>query len=208
MDARPEAKKATIATSYETPFRLVLDICAVGLAEEQFFRLCVDNRDLRFELTAQGELIIMPPTGMETGWRNAKITQRLGNWAEVDGRGLVFGSSTGFTLPNGSKRSPDASWVRRERWEALSREERQRFAPICPDFVLELRSPSDALAMLEDKMEEYMANGAQLGLLVDPETRSVYIYRPGQPVERLEDPETVVGDPILPGFTLNVRDIW
>lgn len=194
--------------TFETHFRLVLDVCSVGLTENQFFRLCLDNRDLRFELSAQGELIIMPPTGSETGWRDARITMRLGVWAERDGSGLVFGSSTGFTLPNGSKRSPDASWVRRERWDALTRGERQRFAPLCPDFLLELRSPTDDLATLQDKMEEYMANGAQLGLLLDPETRSVYIYRPGQPVERLEDPENIGGDPVLPGFVLNMRDIW
>jgi Uma2 family endonuclease len=192
----------------ETTFRLVLDVHAVGLTDEQFFRLCLDNGELRFELTADGEMIIMPPTGSETGWQNAKITQRLGNWAEDDGTGLVFDSSTGFTLPNGSKRSPDASWIRRERWDALTREEQQWFAPICPDFVLELRSPSDDLATVQEKMLEYLANGAQLGLLLDPETRSVHIYRQGQPIEHLENPESLAGDPALPGFVLDTRDIW
>ena len=194
--------------NYEEPFVLVLDVCAVGLTDEQFFRLCQDNRDLRFELTAQEELIIMPPTGSETGWRSARITVRLGVWAESDGSGLVFDSSTGFTLPDGSKRSPDAAWIRLERWEALTATERQRFAPICPDFVLELRSPTDDLATAQAKMLEYLANGARLGWLLDPQAERVYMFRPGQPAEVLENPETVSGDPVLPGFVLNLRDIW
>lgn len=192
----------------ETPFHLVLDVRAVGLTDEQFFRLCVDNRDLRFELTAEGELIIMPPTGLETGWRNAKITQRLGHWAEEDGSGLVFDSSTMFTLPNGARRSPDASWMRRERWDALTREDRRRFSHICPDFVLELRSTSDSLAELQAKMQEYIANGAELGWLLDPEATRVYIYHQGQSVQVLEDPETVSGEPVLRGFILDTHDIW
>ena len=194
--------------TYEGPFVLVLDVCAVGLTDEQFFRLCQDNRDLRFELTAQEELIIMPPTGSETGWRSARITVRLGVWAERDGSGLVFDSSTGFTLPDGSKRSPDAAWIRLERWEALTATERQRFAPICPDFVLELRSPTDDLATAQAKMLEYLGNGARLGWLLDPQAKRVYMFRPGQPAEVLENPGTVSGDPVLSGFVLNLRDIW
>jgi Uma2 family endonuclease len=126
-----------------TPSMLILNVKALGLTDEQFLRLCADNEDLRFELTAEGELVIMPPTGLMTGWRNGKLTQRLANWAEQDRTGLAFDSSTGFTLPNGAKRSPDASWVRRDRWEALSEEQREGMAPLCPDFVVELRSPSD-----------------------------------------------------------------
>ncbi|MBI2876469.1 MAG: Uma2 family endonuclease, partial [Candidatus Tectomicrobia bacterium] len=163
------------------PSLVTLDVHSVGLSDEQFHRLCQNNRDLRIELTAQGELIIMPPTGSKTGWRNAKIIHRLTAWAEQDRSGLTFDSSTGFTLPNGAKRSPDAAWIRRERWEALTEEEQEGFAPICPDFVLELRSPADKLSMVQDKMHEYMENGAQLGWLIDPKERRVYVYRPGQP---------------------------
>lgn len=192
----------------EMPFLITLDVHSVGLSDEQFFRLCQDNRELRMELTAQGELIIMTPTGSKTGWRSGKIFHRLTAWAEQDRSGLTFDSSTGFTLPNGAKRSPDAAWIRRERWEALTEEEQEVFAPICPDFVLELRSPADKLSMLQDKMLEYMENGAQLGWLIDPKERRVYIYRQGQPEECLENPETIAGDPLLNGFILNVQDIW
>jgi Uma2 family endonuclease len=187
---------------------IALDIHSVQLSDEQFYQLCSDNRDLRLELTAEGELIIMPPTGSLTGWRNAKINYRLTAWAEADGAGLTFDSSTGFTLANGAKRSPDAAWIKRERWEALTEKEQQGFAPICPDFVAELRSPDDSLSTLQAKMVEYIENGAQLGLLFDPKTKRVYVYRPGQPVETLEDPEAISGDPILTGFRLNLKDIW
>ena len=193
---------------YEEPFVLVLDVCAVRLTDEQFFRLCQDNRDLRFELTAQEELIILPPTGSETGWRNADITHQLVAWAKRDSTGLAFDSSTGFSLPDGSRRSPDAAWIRLERWKALTATDRQRFAPICPDFVLELRSPTDDLATTQAKMLEYLANGARLGWLLDPQAKRVYMYHPGQTAEVLENPETVSGDPVLPGFVLNLRDIW
>ena len=150
----------------------------------------------------------MPPTGGTTGWRNAKLTQRLTSWAEADGTGLTFDSSTVFALPNGARRSPDAAWVLRERWEVLTEEEQERFPPLCPDFVIELRSRTDSLPALQDKMLEYIANGARLGLLLDPETRRVYIYRPGGAVETLENPATISGDPVLPGFVLNLLEIW
>ena len=187
---------------------VVLDARALGLTDEQFFLLCQANRDLRLEMTSEGEIVIMPPTGTDTGRRNAKLTQRLCNWAEVDGTGECFDSSTVFTLPNGAKRSPDASWVRRERYEALTTEEREVFAPLCPDFVAELRSKTDRLAALKEKLAEYVANGAQLGWLIDPPERKVYVYRPGAEVEALDAPETVAGDPVLPGFTLELREIW
>ena len=190
------------------PFILLLNVGSIGLTDKQFFGLCRDNPELRFELTAKKELIIMPPTGSETGWRNSKLTQRLANWAERDGSGLTFDSSTGFTLPNGAKRSPDASWILHPRWEALGREERQVFAPLCPDFVVELRSSSDALPTLQNKMQEYIENGARLGWLIDPGTRRVHIYRPGEPVEHLEDPATVSGGAVLPGFVLSLPEIW
>ncbi|MGH7960228.1 MAG: Uma2 family endonuclease [Candidatus Binatia bacterium] len=188
------------------PFKL--NLRATQLSEEQFTRLCQENPDLRIELTAQGELVIMPPTGMETGWRNSKLNHRLVAWTEVDGMGLACDSSTLFTLPNGAKRSPDASWVRRERYEALTKKQREGFAPLCPDFVVELRSPTDRLADLQDKMQEYLDNGARLGWLIDPKDKRVYVYRPNQPVAVLDNPAALNGDPVLPGFVLHVRELW
>jgi Uma2 family endonuclease len=195
-------------TAESLPYLLELNVKSVGLTDEQFFLLCRDNPELRFELTSQKGLIIMPPTGSRTGWRNSKLTYQLVQWAEADGTGLTFDSSTGFTLPNGAKRSPDGAWVRRERWEALSEEEQDRFAPICPDFVIELRSPQDSLSTLQSKMLEYIENGAQLGWLIDPRNRRAYVYRPGQAAEELENPDSLRGDPIMPGFVLNLVEIW
>ncbi len=192
----------------EKPFAVALDLHSVRLTDEQFYQLCQDNEDLRLELTAEGELIIMPPTGGITGSRNADITTQLTNWAKRDGTGLSFDSSTMFILPNGAKRSPDGSWVSRKRWDALSQEEREKFVPLCPDFALELRSPSDRLSFVQDKMDEYISNGAGLGFLLDPKAKRVYVYRPGQPVESQDNPRTVSGDPVLPGFVLDLKDIW
>ncbi|MGH2544342.1 MAG: Uma2 family endonuclease [Ardenticatenaceae bacterium] len=191
-----------------TPHPLRLDVESVGLTDEQFYRLCQDNPELRIELTANRELVIMSPTGSKTRWRNSRLNQRLANWAEQDGTGLSFDSSTGFTLPNGAKRSPDASWVRRAIWEALSEEEQEGFAPLCPDFVVELRSLGDDLSTLQNKMAEYIANGARLGWLLDPRHRRVYVYRPGQPVEHQDDPATIHGDPVLRGFVFQIRELW
>ena len=194
--------------SVEIRFPLALNVDSVELSDEQFYRLCRDNRDMRIELTTDGKLIIMPPTGSMTGWRNARITYRITAWAEKDGTGITFDSSTGFRLPNGAKRSPDASWVRREKWDALTEEEKERLAPLCPDFVLELRSSDDNLSALQDKMEEYMVNGAQLGWLIDPKAKRIYVYRPNHPAQCLENPNSIAGDPVLPGFILNIKDIW
>jgi Uma2 family endonuclease len=202
------AQPSSSVIDANVPYVQVVSVKSVGLTDEQFYLLCRDNPDLRIELTADQELIIMPPTGSKTGWRNSKLTQRLANWAEENGEGLSFDSSTGFTLPNGAKRSPDAAWVRRQRWEALSEEEQDGFAPLCPDFVVELRSPKDTLPVLQRKMLEYMASGAQLGWLIDPSSRRVYIYRPGQPVESLDNPEGIKGNPVLPGFVFRPADIW
>ena len=190
------------------PFAVALDLHSVGLTDEQFYQLCQDNEDLRLELTAGGELIIMAPTGGTTGSRNADITSQLTNWAKKDGTGLSFDSSTMFILPNGAKRSPDASWVRRERWDALSEEDRDKFVPLCPGFVLELRSRTDSLPFLREKMDEYIANGAQLGLLIDPRLKQVHVYRSGRPIEVRDNPRTVSGDPVLTGFVLDSKDIW
>ncbi len=190
------------------PAVLALNVQSMGLTDEQFEKLCQDNPDLRIELTSKGELIVMPPTGMKTGWRNSKITGRLWEWAEKDGSGLSFDSSTLFTLPDGSKRSPDASWIRRERVEKLSQEEQAGFAAIVPDFVIELRSPTDRWLVLEEKMLDYMRNGVRLAWLLDPGSKRVHIYRPNQPVEILDNPETVSAEPELPNFTFNVQEIW
>jgi Uma2 family endonuclease len=179
-----------------------------SMSVEQFYEFCQANRDLRIERSASGEVIIMPPAFSDTGNRNIKIAQQLANWAEQDGTGETFDSSAGFTLPNGATRSPDASWIKLERWNALSEEQKASFAPICPDFVIELRSKSDTLSGLQDKMLEYSDNGASLGLLIDRKNRKVYIYRPNQEPEILDNPETVSGDPVLPGFALRMAKIW
>jgi Uma2 family endonuclease len=159
-------------------------------------------------LTAKQELVIMAPTGSETGRRSGELFYASMAWAKKDGTGISFDSSTGFTLPNGAIRSPDASWVKRERWEALSKDQREGFAPLCPDFVIELRSRTDLLTDLQAKMQEYIDNGARLGWLIDPTDKRVYVYRPSQAVEVLDDPAFVSGDPVLPGFVLHVRELW
>jgi Uma2 family endonuclease len=178
------------------------------MTDKQFYEFCAVNRELRIERSASGDVIVMPPTFSDTGNRNLKIVQQLANWSDRDGTGEVFDSSTGFTLPNGAVRSPDASWIQLERWNALSDEQKASFAPICPDFAIELRSPSDRLGDLQDKMQEYIANGTSLGWLVDRQNRKVYIYRPDREPEILDNPETVSGDPELPGFTLQMAKIW
>jgi Uma2 family endonuclease len=180
----------------------------IDMSDEQFFELCHLNRDLRLERTSQGDLVIMPPTGGETGRANFKLTGLFGHWVHSEGSGVGFGSSTGFTLPNGATRSPDLAWVKRERWEALTTQQRQQFPPLCPDFVLELRSPSDALATVQAKMQEYLDNGAQLGWLIDPIEEKVYIYRPQTPVECLDNPKIISGEPVLPGFVLELGRVW
>ena len=187
---------------------LTINARALNLTDESFFYLCQDNRDLRLELTATGELLIMGPTTSETGRRNANLIFQLCLWARQDGTGECFDSSAGFTLPNGAKVSPDASWIRRERYEALSAEEREQFAPLCPDFVIELRSKTDRLARLQARMVEYSENGAGLGWLIDPAAKRVYVYRPGRAVETLDAPETIAGDPALPKFVLQLQEIW
>ena len=156
-----------------------------------------------------GELIVNPPTGGETGYRNIKISYFLVKWVEEQGgSGIPFDSSTGFRLPNGADRSPDASWISLERWETLTQEQREGFVPLCPDFVIELRSESDSLTKLQAKMREYIDNGARLGWLINPQNRRVEIYRPGRDVEVLENPTNLSGEDLLPGFILNLRRVW
>jgi Uma2 family endonuclease len=187
--------------------RLTLDLSALTVTDDEFYQLCRDNPELRIEMTAQGELVVMPPTGSETGRRNSTLTQQLANWRDVDGTGVCFDSSTLFVLPNGARRSPDACWIRRERWQALTREQREKFAPICPDFVVELRSQTDRFSDLEKKMIEYIENGARLGWLLDPIQKLAVIYRPDKEPQRLEAPDTLSAEPELPGFVLNLLDI-
>jgi len=179
----------------------------IELTDEQFFQLCQNNRDLRFERAASGELIIMPPTGSDTGRRNVKITTQLEIWSQKNNLGIVFDSSSGFKLPNGADRSPDASWVKRERWDALTSEQQERFAPLCPDFVVELRSPSDSLEKVREKMREYMDNGARLGWLINPKNQQVEIYRSDRDVEILLSPAILLGEDLLPGFVLDLKPI-
>ena len=188
--------------------KVVLKLGKVGLTDEQFWQLCRDNGDLQMELSAQKELIIMPPVGVKTGWRENILTTRLTVWAEKDGRGIVCGPDTLFRLPDTAFRGPDAAWIRKERLEAFTDEELEKFGQFCPDFVAEIRSPRDTLKELQEKMAEYIANGAQLGWLIDPYKPAVYIYRPGEPVERLDNPTSISGDPVLPGFVFNVAEIW
>ncbi|MEH1960732.1 MAG: Uma2 family endonuclease [Nostoc sp.] len=184
---------------------------SIGLyvTQEQFAALAAANRDLRLERTAKGELIVNPPTGWETGRRNSSISGELYLWWRNAGEpGEAFDSSTGFILPNSATRSPDASWVSGERWEALTSEQKGTFANICPDFVVELRSSSDTLKSVKDKMREYIDNGARLGWLINPQQRRVEIYRLAKDVEVLENPAELSGEVVLPGFVLNLRRVW
>jgi len=180
----------------------------INMDDEQLFQFCQINRDLQIERTSDGDIIIMAPEGGTSGKGGSKLNAAFENWAERDGIGEVFGSSTGFILPNQAMRSPDVAWVRNERLEALTDKEWEKFLPLCPDFVLELRSPSDSLRNLQRKMEEYLQNGAQLGWLLDPVAKSVHIYRPDAAPEILENPATVSGEPLLRGFILDLQKIW
>jgi len=180
-----------------------------SMTDDQFFEFCQLNRDLRIERNQFRDISIMSPAGSETGNREGRIIQQLMNWTDEDGTGIAFSSSTGFTLSTGAKRSPDASWIKLSRWNKLTSAQQEKFAPICPDFVIELRSSSDNLQPLKEKMQEYMQEPEiQLGLLIDRKNRRVYIYRPGQIEECLENPDTVNCDPVLPGFVLNMGKIW
>ena len=169
---------------------------------------CRDYPELRTELTAQGEMIIMPPAGGETSAGNAEITADVILWNRQSGLGKAFDSSAGFVFPDGAIRSPDTSWVERSRWEDVPAELRRKFAPICPDFVLELRSDTDRLSDLQAKMRDYIANGARLGWLIDPRTKCVEVYRPGHDTEILDNPTSVSGNDVLPGFMLDLKRVW
>ena len=188
------------------PMRIRL---AAPLGDDDLFDLCAANRELRIERTSDGELVIMPPTGGETGRRNFELVGQFAAWVRKDGTGIGFDSSTGFfLLPNGAERAPDIAWVRTSRWEALSAAQRRKFPPLCPDFVIELRSASDALAAQQAKPEEYIACGACLGWLIDADEQRVYAYRPDRPLEVLDHVAELHGDPELPGLVLDLRSIW
>ena len=198
---------ATVESIPQKPIVIKLDP-VVKLTDDQFFEFCQINSEQRFERSASGELIVLSPTGSESGNRNASLIVQVGVWAEQDGTGLIFDSSTGFTLPNGAVRSPDVAWISKFRWNAIPPAQRKKFAPICPEFVVELRSPSDDLSTLQAKMQEYLENGAQLGWLIDPIEQQVHLYQPNAPVQQLNDPATLSGDLTLPGFVLDLSKIW
>ena len=180
----------------------------IQLTDRQFQQLCQNNRNLNFERSAQGDLIIMSPTGGSTGNRNGRLNQQLFNWSDHDRSGIAFDSSTGFKLPNGADRSPDAAWVTNDRWNTLTVDEQDRFIPLCPDFVVELMSPSDTRSVLQSKMQEYQDNGVRLGILIDRTIKQVDIYRIGKTIETIDRPEIVSGEDVVPGFELKMSLIW
>jgi Uma2 family endonuclease len=190
--------------------RASFEVCGENrpLNDDEFFDFCMKNSDLRIERLASGEIIIMPPAGLETGYQNNEISAQLRNWALADGRGAAFDSNTEFILASGAAFAPDASWILKSRLAKLTREEKKRFGRICPDFVIELRSPSDRLPSLKAKMEEWIRNGAQLGWLIDPDKRTVYIYRRGKPVQELRDASRIEGEAPVEGFRLNLGAVW
>ena len=180
----------------------------IDLSDEQFFQLCISNPDTKFERNPDGKIIIMPPTGGETGRRNANLIGQFIIWNEQSKLGQVFDSSTGYRLPNGANRSPDVSWIKQERWDSLTSEQKQKFIPLALDLALELMSPSDYLRDVRAKMHEYLDNGVRLGWLINPKAKQVEIYRLGRDVELLDSPQSISGEDVLPGFTLDLTNIF
>src|SRR5712692_3206695 len=197
-----------LVLSISNPVEVLFDGSKFRMNDDEFFHFCQLNRDLRIERTSEEDISVMAPTGGKGGIQNAKLIVAFGNWAETDGSGQFFDSSMEFILPNRAGRAPDVSWIRNERWNALTEKEQEQFPPLCPDFVVELRSKTDRLKTLQAKMEEYVNNGAQLGWLIDPFERKVHIYRPVVSPEILDDPQTVSGEPLLKGFILDVQSLW
>lgn len=181
---------------------------AKRMSDDDFFEFCLDNPDARIEMDKNGDIEIMAPTGAETGIKNFTLTGKFSAWVEKDGTGVGFDSSTGFRLRNGATRSPDLSWMTLEKWNAIPKSKRKKFAPVCPDFVVELRSETDTLAKLQSKMEEYIENGASFGWLIDAGKRKVHVYRPNVEVEILNDPKDVSGGTVVKGFSLKMKEIW
>ena len=180
----------------------------IEINDEQFYQLCIHNSDTKFERNADGEIIIMPPTGGETGKRNSDLIAQLAIWNRQTNLGEVFDSSTGYTLPNRANRSPDVSWIEKSRWDSLTPKQKEKFIPLAPDFALELMSPTDYLINTQAKMKEYLDNGVKLGWLINPEAKQVEVYRLGQDVELLDSPQAISGEDILPGFTLDLTNIF
>lgn len=185
-----------------------LKLSTKPITDEHFQQLCTLNPDLRLETNSEGELIIMSPTGSETGRKNSDLGGQFWYWNKQAKLGIVFDSSTGFTLPNGAKRSPDVSWIAIERWNSLSKQEKESFAPIAPDFILELKSPSDSLVTLRNKMSEYISNGVRLGWLINSQNKQVEIYQPGKEREILENINSIADDNVLPGLVLELNTVW
>jgi Uma2 family endonuclease len=192
-------------TDVGLPVRLRFDR---PMTDEELMRFCAVNDDLSVEREPNGEILVMTPANIKTSTMNSRINRLLDEWAEADGSGIVSGPDGGYTLPDGSMRAPDAAWVANRRWQALSKEDQGRFAPICPDFVIELRSPSDNLADLQAKMEMWIANGAEVAWLIDPLEKAVVIYRPGEQPEVLAQPTSVQGTGPIAGFELVLARIW
>jgi len=178
------------------------------MSDDDLLRFCAANDFFRIERDANGEILVMTPAGSKTSSMNSRITRILDEWAEEDGRGVSFDSNGGFTLPDGSMRAADAAWLQLSKWDALSKKDQQRFAPVCPDFVIELRSPSDSLSELQSKMENWIGNGAQLGWLIDPFERTVHIYRSGEAPEVHQNPSSVQGSGVMAGFELVMSRVW
>jgi Uma2 family endonuclease len=197
-----------VVEDFESMAPVILNPLRAPMTDEEFVAFCQQYEDCFVEVTAEGEIIIMPPNYSRTGKRNLALGAHLWMWAKKDGRGEGYDSSAGFRLPNGARRSPDASWIRKDRVAALPKEQQKRFYQLCPDFVVELRSSTDRIRRLKAKMEEYMANGAELGWLIDPEDRTVWIYRPGRAAECVANPERISGEGPVAGFVLELADVW
>jgi Uma2 family endonuclease len=197
-----------VVEDFESMAPVILNPSHVPMTDEEFVAFCQQYEDCFVECTATGEIFIMPPNYSKTGEQNAAIIGQLGEWTKKDGRGRAYDSSAGFHFPNGSRRSPDASWIRSDRVAALTEEQQNGFYPLCPDFVIELRSPMDRINRLKAKMEEYIANGAELGWLIDPQERTVWIYRPGHAAECAVKLERLSGEGPVAGFVLELADIW
>jgi Uma2 family endonuclease len=207
MSVSPRQRPKSKTRKRETIALMVPRESGLYVSARGFWRLCCANPDLRLERTARGEVIVMPPAGSDSGWRNSKLNQRLANWADADDTGEVFDSSAGFTLPNGRVLAADATWVARDRWLAVPANLRKRFAPICPDFVVEIMSPSDELVKAREKMIEYVDQSVRLGWLLDPKSGLAEVYRPGQAVQSLNCPASLSGEDVLPGFVLDLKGI-
>lgn len=198
----------TVTHAYVVGTLLPLDFSTLKLTDEQFYQLCIANPEQPLELTAQGVLVTMSPVGGESGKWESSLGARVFNWNEATQLGEVFSSSTIFKLPGGSQRSPDVAWIESSRWESITQEQREKFPPLAPDFVIELRSRTDRLSELQSKMLEYQNNGVQLGWLINPQERTVEIYRLGKETEILQTPTELSGEEVLPGFVLNLSSIW